>query len=220
MAPKTRANHAIARAALAVALATGVAHADVVAVWNFNDRDLIVDREYLDGTPTLTVRMSSAGWTTGTTLGSVFGDPAGICPFIVGPYHQPHPHRPPPPQPTVTLSLLFDTTGWEGLSMSVAAAAFRQSSEQLRVSYTTDGGATWTAHATMTLSDIYSLYQYDLSAIASLRNNPRAGLRFSGVLAPRAGFVIDNLVLRAEPIPGPGALVLLGGLAARPRRRY
>ncbi len=201
------------RAGLLAASPAAVAHADIVAVWNFNDRDLIVDREYLDGTPTLTMSMTRAVWTTGTTLGSVFGDPAGSGPFFVGRRESPN------PQPTVTLSLLFDTTGWEGLSMSVAAAAQNQSSEQLRVSYTTDGGATWTAHATMTLSDDYSLYQHDLSAIASLGNNPRAGLRFSGVLPPRAGFVIDNLVLRAEPIPGPGAMALLGVLIVLPRHR-
>src|SRR6185312_1973178 len=70
-------------ASLAVVLCLSSApavKADELAVWNFNDSNLIVDR----GQGTLTTTATNITFTSGTTFNASMGDPAGLALTIPG----------------------------------------------------------------------------------------------------------------------------------------
>ena len=54
--------------------------ADEIAVWNFNDGNLIVDR----GQGTLTTTATNITFSSGTTFNASMGDPAGLALTIPG----------------------------------------------------------------------------------------------------------------------------------------
>jgi len=202
----------IAAAALTLAHA---AHAEVVAVWNFNDSNAIVDREFLNGTPVL--QTSGIIHLYGTALGADRNDPPGKA----------FSKRLRPPQvPGGGLDwwyapVLLDMTGWRDLSIRVAAKAMWGPSA--RVQYSLNGGQSWSYYLPQSyyLSSNWSLLSWDLSSISGLNNNPQAAIRFKFLTSDATLVVIDNLVLSANPIPAPGGAAAFAGLlvfAARRRR--
>src|SRR5215204_4920681 len=60
--------------------AAPAAKADEIAVWNFNDSNLIVDR----GQGTLTTTAANIMFSSGTTFNASMGDPAGMALTIPG----------------------------------------------------------------------------------------------------------------------------------------
>src|SRR5690348_14356427 len=60
--------------------AAGAVKADEIAVWNFNDSNLIVDR----GQGTLTTTATNITFSDGTTFNASMGDPAGMALLIPG----------------------------------------------------------------------------------------------------------------------------------------
>ena len=62
--------------------ASQAARADELAIWNFNDSNLIVDRG--QGTLTTTANPANIIFLTGTTMNASMGDPAGMALAIQG----------------------------------------------------------------------------------------------------------------------------------------
>ena len=69
-------------AVLALLIVPTVVRADEIAIWNFNDSNLIVDRG--SGTLTTTANPANVTFFSGTTNLASMGDPAGMALAIQG----------------------------------------------------------------------------------------------------------------------------------------
>jgi hypothetical protein len=205
---------------LVVLFASQAALADEIAVWNFNDSNLNVDR----GTGTLTTNVNAANvlFAAGTTNNARQGDAAGQALSLQGGTGVANNGR--------HLTFNVSTLGFSNIVVSFATQGTSTGFNSNQFQYSLDG---------ITFVDFGSLYTpaaafgsvpiiFTLASIVGLNDNPNAAFRivFNGASSATGTNRIDNFVVEGTPsgIPEPASVVLLlSGLSGlygmRKRRR-
>ncbi len=192
------------------------AKADEIALWNFNDANLIVDR----GQGTLTTTSSPANilFLSGTTFNASMGDPAGLALAIQGGTNLQN--------NGVILELHVSTAGFENVTISWAwqrtVTGFNDDLVQESIDGTTFQGFSFSAIQTNFFGGNHISY----GAGSPFNNNPNFALRImlSGATSETGNIRFDNIVVTGTQIvPEPATMLLLGmgvaGVAAEVRRR-
>ena len=198
--------------------------ADELAIWNFNDSDLIVDH----GNGTLTTNFNPANvlFAAGTTNNARLGQPAGQALSLQGGTGTANNGR------NVTFNV--STLGFSNIIVSFASQGTSTGFNSNQFQYSLDGitfvdfGLPYAPATTFGAVP----FVFSLETIAGLNNNPNAAFRilFDGATTSTGNNRIDNVVVEgsaaAPPteVPEPAtASLLLSGLsgvyAARRRRR-
>jgi len=207
-------------------LASQGAHANEIAIWNFNDSNLIVDH----GTGVLTTDIVAANilFAAGTTNNARLGDPAGQALSLQGGSSTANNGR--------NLTFNVSTLGFSNIVVSFATQGTSTGFNNNQFQYSLDGitfvnfGPPYvpaTAFGSVPLV-------FTLSSIAGLNDNANAAFRivFSGASSATGTNRIDNFVVEGSPsgtpepsgVPEPAtAALLVTGLSGlyglRKRRR-
>ena len=189
--------------------------ADEIAVWNFNDSNLLVDRG--QGTLTTTSNPANIMFLTGTTFNASMGDPAGLALAIqAGPNLQNN---------GVILEVHVSTLGFDNVHISWgwqrSDTGFNDDLIQESFDGTTFQGFSFAAIQTNFFGG------HDSSGAGSLfNNNPNFAVRItlSGATSEAGNIRFDNIVVTGTQIvPEPATMLLLSGglagVAAEIRRR-
>jgi hypothetical protein len=199
-------------AAMIFFAASQAAHADELAIWNFNDSDLNVDHG--SGTLTTSLNVANILFAAGTTNNARLGDIAGQALSLQGGTGNANNGR--------NITFNISTVGFSNIIVSFATQGTSTGFNSNQFQYSLDGinfidfGPPYTpATAFGTLPLIFSLV-----AIAELNNNPNAAFRiiFNGATTATGNNRIDNVVVEgtsatSATIPEPTtALLLLSGL--------
>ncbi len=197
------------------------ASADELAIWNFNDSDLVVDH----GTGTLTNNIVPANilFAAGTTNNARLGDLAGQALSLQGGTSNINNGR--------TITLNVSTMGFSNIAVSFATQGTGTGFNSNQFQYSLDGtnffdfGSPYVPAAAFGAVPVV----FTLASIAGLNNNPNAAFRivFSGATSSTGNNRIDNIVVDgtaiSSPIPEPATAVLmvtgLSGLIALHRKR-
>jgi hypothetical protein len=194
-------------AVLALFVPTRAALADTIAIWNFNDSDLVVDH----GAGTLLSNLIPAniGFAAGTTNNARLGDPAGQALSLQGGSSNANNGR--------NLTVNANTTGFANILVSFATQGTGTGFNSNQFQYSLDGvafanfGSPYTPLAAFGLLPIV----FDLSSIPGLNNNPNAAFRivFNGATTSTGNNRLDNFVVEGSTTatPEPTTVVLLGG---------
>lgn len=192
--------------------------ADEIAIWNFNDSDLVVDHG--SGTLTTNFNLINVVFTLGgSTLNSRQGDPAGQSMTLQGGTSTANNGR------SVTLEV--STIGYANIVISFATQGTSTGFTTNQLQYSLDGKTFVDFGAPYSPPTTFTVISFDLSAITALNNNPNAVLRivFDGATSSSGNNRIDNLVVEGQSltVPEPASMFLMGvglmGLAARLRRK-
>ena len=189
--------------------------ADEIAVWNFNDANLIVDRG--QGTLTTTSNPANLMFLSGTTFNASMGDPAGLALAIqAGPNLVNN---------GVILELHVNTAGFDNVHISWAwqrsDTGFNDDVIRESMDGTTFTGFSFAAIQTNFFGGL------DASGAGSLfNNNPNFAVRITlnGATSETGNIRFDNIVVTGTQIvPEPATMLLLSmglaGAAAEVRRR-
>ena len=189
------------------------ANADELAVWNFNDSNLNVDRG--NGTLTSNIVAANILFAAGTTNNARLGDIAGQALNLQGGTGTANNGR--------NLTFSISTLGFSNIVVSFATQGTSTGFNSNQFQYSLDG---------LNFIDFGSPYVplsafgsvpvvFTLSSILGLNNNPNAAFRivFNGATSATGTNRIDNFVVEGttstipESIPEPmSALLLLSGL--------
>ena len=195
-------------------LAVGVdsASADEIAVWNFNDSDLVVDH----GTGTLVSNFVAANiqFAAGTTNNARLGDIAGQALSLQGGTGNTNNGR--------NITFNVSTLGFTNIIVSFATQGTSTGFNSNQFQYSLDG---------LTFTDFGSPFVptsafgaipivFTLSTITGLNNNPNAAFRivFNGATSSTGNNRLDNLVVEGttaadSTIPEPStAMLLISGI--------
>lgn len=197
---------------LLVAAQSQAVRADEIAIWNFNDSNLIVDH----GVGTLITSFPSFTFATGTSINARLGDPALQALVLGGNANNGQ---------SFTISL--STIGFGSLSVSLATQRTSTGFNANQFQYSLDGVSFIDFQAPFSPATAFGPVIFDLSSIAGLANNPNVAFRIvlDGATSSGGNNRIDNLVVEgvpiaAEPIPEPATLTLFSlGLAIFGARR-
>lgn len=182
------------------------AHADEIAIWNFNDSDLLVDH----GTGSLTTNFNLVNVVFtlgGTTVNARFGDVAGQSMTLQGGTGNANNGR------QITLSV--GTVGFSNIVISFATQGTSTGFNSNQLQYSLDGVTFVDFSAPYTPATSFGLFTFDLSSIAGLNDNPNAAFRivFNGATSASGNNRIDNLVVEGQSIvgtiPEPSSMLLL-----------
>ena len=202
--------------AVLIFLAASQARADELAVWNFNDSNLNVDRG--SGTLTSNIIAANIGFAAGTTNNARQGDIAGQALSLQGGTGTANNGR--------NITFNVSTLGFSNIVVSFATQGTSTGFNSNQFQYSLDGinfidfGAPY-----VPLTAFGSLpVVFTLSSILGLNNNPTAAFRivFNGASSSTGTNRIDNFVIEGTPvdtsstIPEPMSVMLLltglGGL--------
>lgn len=193
-------------------------NADEIAIWNFNDSDLVVDH----GTGTLTTNFNLANvlYTLGgTSTNARQGDLAGQSITLQGGTSNANNGR--------SLNLNVSTIGLDNIVISFATQGTSTGFNSNQFQYSLDGVAFINFGAPYTPPLTFGLVTFDLSSIAGVNDNPNAAFRivFNGAVSASGNNRIDNLVVEGQPIttpiPEPASITLLSlGLTGTLAKRF
>jgi hypothetical protein len=197
-------------AMLVLLFVSQAAQADEIAVWNFNDSNLNVDR----GTGTLTSNFIATNilFAAGTTNNARQGDAAGQALSLQGGTGAANNGR--------HITFNVSTLGFSNIVVSFATQGTSTGFISNQFQYSLDGitfvnfGAPYTPASTFGSAPMV----FTLSSIAGLNDNPTAAFRivFNGATSSTGTNRIDNFVVEGPPsgIPEPTtAVLLLSGLS-------
>jgi hypothetical protein len=197
------------------------ARADEIAIWNFNDSDLVVDH----GTGTLTSNfvLTNIGFAAGTTNNARLGDVAGQALSLQGGTSNTNNGR--------NITINVSTVGFSNIVISFATQGTSTGFNSNQFQYSLDGtnfvdfGSPYVPAAAFGAIPLV----FTLSGIAGLNNNPNAAFRivFNGATTSTGNNRIDNIVVEGTTgttaIPEPTTAVLLftgiTGLIGMKRKR-
>ena len=188
-----------------------LARADEIAVWNFNDSDLLVDHG--SGTLTTTLNPLNVVFAAGTLTNARQGDLAGQALSLQGGTGNANNGR--------NITFNVSTAGFSAIVVSFATQGTSTGFTSNQFQYSLDGvtfvdfNPAFTPPAAFGSSPIV----FTLSGITGLDNNPNAAFRivFNGATSATGNNRIDNLVVEGSntTIPEPTSVLLLGsGLTA------
>jgi hypothetical protein len=204
-------------AVIALFVPIRAALADPIAIWNFNDSDLVVDHGA--GTLVSNFNLANIGFAAGSTNNARLGDPAGQALSLQGGSSNANNGR------NITASV--NTSGFASILVSLATQGTGTGFNSNQFQYSLDGvtfanfGSPYTPLAAFGLLPIV----FDLSGIPGLNNNPNAAFRivFNGATTSTGNNRIDNFVVEGSSTatPEPTTMVLLGtGLVSLLTRRW
>ena len=191
--------------------------ADEIAVWNFNDSNLIVDRG--QGTLTTTANPANITFLPGTTFLAAAGDPAGMALFIqAGENLQNN---------GLILLVRVSTVGFTNITVSWASQRSDTGFSNLVVQESSDGGMTFDGFSSGTpATNFWGGNHITFFPGSPIENNPLFTLRFTitGATSEAGTLGLDNIVISGTQIvPEPATMLLLSaglaGVAAEVRRR-
>jgi hypothetical protein len=187
-----------------------------VAIWNFNDSDLIVDHG--NGTLTTNFNMTNVVFTLGgSTLNARQGDAAGQSMTLQGGTSTANNGH--------YITLNVSTVGFSNIVISFATQATSTGFNSNQLQYSFDGINFVNFGAAFLPPAVFAIVSFDLSGIAALNDNPNAAFRivFNGATTATGNNRIDNLVVDGQSlaVPEPSSItLLLLGLAGFARRRF
>lgn len=190
---------------LVLFFASQAARADEIAVWNFNDSNVDVDRGV--GTVTTTIVAANILFAAGTTNNARDGDVAGQALSLQGGTGTANNGR--------HLTFSVSTLGFSNIVVSFATQGTSTGFNLNQFQYSLDGitfvdfGPPYTPAAAFGSSPVV----FSLAGILGLNDNPNASFRivFNGASSATGTNRIDNFVVDGTPsgIPEPATAVLL-----------
>ncbi|HEX5874328.1 MAG TPA: PEP-CTERM sorting domain-containing protein [Pyrinomonadaceae bacterium] len=189
--------------------ASQAARADELAVWNFNDSNLNIDRG--SGTATSNINVVNLLFAAGTTTNARQGDIAGQALSLQGGSGVANNGR--------NITFIVSTVGFSDIVVSFATQGTSTGFNSNQFQYSLDGinfidfGSPYVPATAFGAVPVV----FSLAAIAGLDNNPNAAFRivFNGATSSTGTNRIDNFVVEGTnaTIPEPTtALLLLSGL--------
>ncbi len=195
-------------AVLVLLFASQAAFADEIAIWNFNDSDLIVDHG--NGTLTSNLNVVNILFATGTTNNARPGDIAGQALSLQGGTGNANNGR--------NITFNVSTVGFTDIVVSFATQGTSTGFNSNQFQYSLDGttfvdfGPPYVPAAAFGAVPLV----FTLSSVVGLNNNPTAAFRivFTGATSSSGNNRIDNIVVEGSDttnstIPEPTTSVLL-----------
>lgn len=190
---------------LVLFFAAQAARADEIALWNFNDSNLNVDRGA--GTVTTNIVAANILFAAGTTNNARQGDVAGQALSLQGGTGTANNGR--------HLTFNVSTLGFSNIVVSFATQGTATGFNLNQFQYSLDGitfvdfGAPYTPAAAFGSAPVV----FSLAGIVGLNDNPNAAFRivFNGAASATGTNRIDNFVVEGSPsgVPEPATAVLL-----------
>jgi len=196
--------------------------ADEIAIWNFNDSDLVVDH----GTGTVTSNFVAANilFAAGTTNNARLGDLAGQALSLQGGTSNTNNGR--------NLTFNVSTVGFSSIIFSLATQGTSTGFNSNQFQYSLDGTNFIDFGSPYVPATAFGSvpFVFTLTSITGLNNNPNAAFRivFNGATTSTGNNRIDNIVIEGtssstSTIPEPTTALLLfsslSGLIAMKRKR-
>lgn len=191
--------------------------ADEIAVWNFNDSNLIVDRG--QGTLTTTANPANIIFLTGTTMNASMGDPAGMALAIQGGANLQNNGS--------ILELRVSTVGFTNITIAWVVQRSETGFFNVVNRESDDGGATFFGFGSGTPNtNSWGGHHVTLFSPSPSDNNPLFTVQIilNGATSEAGNIRFDNIVVSGTQIvPEPATMLLLSGglagVAAEVRRR-
>ena len=188
-------------------LQPSLAHADEIAVWNFNDSELTVDHG--SGALTTNFNLVNVVFTLGgSTINARLGDVAGQSMTLQGGTGNANNGR--------NITLNVGTVGFSNIIVSFATQGTSTGFNLNQFQYSLDGVTFVDFGAPYAPPTSFALFTFDLSTIGGLNNNPDAAFRiiFNGAASASGNNRIDNIVVEGTAttttVPEPASILLLG----------
>jgi hypothetical protein len=187
--------------------------ADLIAYWDFNDSNLVIDQ----GAGMLTTNFPAVdvSYSAGTTKNAQPGVLAGQSLTVRNQANNGVAHA----------DFAVSTAGYTGILLSLATQKTSTGFNANDIAYSVDGGANFTIFgAPYNPPTAFDSFVFDLSSISGLNDNPQAVFRiaFAGATSATGNNRLDNILISgtqesvAIPEPTAGWLtILVAGLVAR-----